>query len=802
MTDYNIKNVGKATVEKKFIRCDFSLNYNSFATKFAQEIASLPTGATKELSQAIATKKETKIDKNNFDVFETFFGKVKDAAEKEASAAPARGVKSGFSADEQEEAAKSGAMKQQDVESKDIKYQDKDSKPGIQTYSKKTGKEIGTITLGEAGETGEVVIVEAIEKIEAKFDFNGEKPKDEDRSTSGLFKITNPSNRNRIWDIDIDIKKGKEVDLPEHIYVKNLEPSDKKGDGEKKEDAPAAEESTTEESKKKKKKSTKSENAEKGVYSLEYKVKEVADPTIMVKEVISTQNNETESYSLTANQENVVLFTITVTNTADYELRNITVKKAIEEGFSNVSIKNASIGEAKEEEKKILWTIEKLDAKAEAKLSVTMSIKVENADEKKRSGKVDVEYFADKSVTGLEIDSFDAYSDNFVGMEVEQQDDNPDKFNCSVIFENRSDFQVQLVNLDIIDMNTKAKVCDVDAEDLPRIAATAKWQSVPWVSESKDDLEPEFQKTVEFFLLADRKVSTQGVISIDDIELAVAMLVGKLQYSLTKLESFREVPFTALLQIKNIGGASINDLTFEDIVPANFIPPKADDIGIYIVRPEVEGKVDKEFPAVEIKDDTDYGEEIKLDPSLIEITPNDQEPTVEHTIKINMTNLKESNSGMFIPGMIVRAKYPLKANRVAKDTKYTSNVKFIANTFPAGKPMEVIPEQIEIPVVHVRKKTIKGKEVRALPEAGTYEIILFLENQGTTDLENVKIKDVVPKAFEYTDQTMDCKAESQDGKDVLVWDIPKIEPNGGKIEIKYKLKGTGDYKASEAQFSL
>ena len=57
-------------------------------------------------------------------------------------------------------------------------------------------------------------------------------------------------------------------------------------------------------------------------------------------------------------------------------------------------------------------------------------------------------------------------------------------------------------------------------------------------------------------------------ITIDDIELAVAMMAGLLRYSKTSLPSFTRSSFDVLHQVKNTGGADLNELIVEDRIPA------------------------------------------------------------------------------------------------------------------------------------------------------------------------------------------------------------------------------------------
>ncbi|MHA1646147.1 MAG: hypothetical protein ACTSVL_01130, partial [Promethearchaeota archaeon] len=434
-------------------------------------------------------------------------------------------AKIGFNADQKEEIKQFEEFKIYSGESEKIQYEYR-SGDIIETYDSASGKKEGVISLGSNGAEGKLVMLELLEKIEYHYEFNAETDIEEDRKTSGVFKIKNPSDSDEIWEIKVTFKKNKDNDvgLDDEIYIKNLDPDEEK--------------------------------------ELEYDIEQFEEPALEISECISTINDEnTLSYTLSTGDENKVLFKLILKNLMDYPLKNVVIKKEILDGYSEIDILGSSLGSTDKDSEFIKWKIDTLSANAEAELKLNMSIQIEDSSSKIRSGKISAEYYLPyKSLSGIEIDKFDAYSNNFVGLLIEQQDDNPDAYDCSVMFMNESEFQVQIVNLDVINRETDEKVIDVDPNEIPVIAAGATWTSVQWETETDDGIEPMFNKIVEFFLISSRKVSTIGKIVIDDIELAVAAIAGKLDYSLEQIMSYRITPFDALLQVKNTGGADLNEI--------------------------------------------------------------------------------------------------------------------------------------------------------------------------------------------------------------------------------------------------
>jgi len=754
MTDYQIKDIGTAVVEKKTLSLDFNITADQFFARFGHLApANLPKDVIKEAINNNRT--EVKLGRKDQKPLDEFFKQVQST-----------GSRTGFSSSEASEQAEAEAMKSQSGSSRTIHYEDRDpSTSGIDTYDSKTGNKEGEIILGPKGAVGELVPIEIIEKIETHFEFNGEEDIEEDRKSSGLFKISNPSETDAIWDIDLTFKKDRPASIDDAIAIKNLDPGKEE--------------------------------------EIEYEIEEFEQPALKITEFISTQNNEElETYSLSTSEENRILFRITAKNTKDFDLLDAKVKKEIPEGYGNVDVLSSSTGSAEIVDGFVEWTIDNLAPEEEVTISLNMSIEVSSAEEKINTGKVFVEYSANKALTGIEFDKFDAYSNNLVGMEVYQEEDNPDMYECRVIFENESDFQMQLVNLDVKNALTNKERLDIDPNEIPPLASGARWESVVWETETEDGEEPKFFKTVEFFLISERKISTLCSITIDDIELAVALMAGKLDYSITSILSFRVSPFDVLHQVRNTGGADLNEVIIEDNLQAGYLPPEAENIELYVVRPP-EDYDHEGFNEEEDVDWEDLGEEIAIDPSFVEITPADDDSENSHLIRITLSELRDSAMGMFLPGMIIRAKYSINADKPARDTEFVSDVKYFGNTYPSGAPILIEPETFTIPVLHERKKLKKGKRVSAMATEGEYEIVLRLKNAGESVLTNVELRDVVPDNFEYGEESMETSSvDNLEGKDMLVWVIEEIAA-GETVEVTYKITGTGDdYKASEAQLSV
>jgi hypothetical protein len=632
----------------------------------------------------------------------------------------------GFGKDEMNEYKKSQDYKRQQMDSGDMNYESDE----IATIDRDSGKKEGVIKLAKGKDEGKLVPVKILEKSEIYLEHDGSESEKESKA-SGEFSIENVSSKDRLWDIDLTLKNIDSTDFEEDILsIYELAPGEK-------------EEKT-------------------------YEVKEKAAQHIDVAEFISTVNDpDTESYSLVLDQDNEIFYSIIVTNITNETLKNVEIIKVIPDLFERAKVLKGKAEEGDfDEGKGIKWVIEELKPKAEEKLELRLEVKVEDKDTKVRSGKIYVKYTAPISLSGLGIDKFDAYTNNAFYTGFSETDETPDKYECQFVFENKSEYLVRLVNADVYDINDEStKYVDVDPGEVSPLPEGAKWKSNIWEYQAEAGLEPVFKTKVQFFVIADHQISTEGIMEINDVELAVASIAGELSYDVEELASFRESTFKVLHKVENTGGASLNEVTITENIQDGFLPPEVADVLV-----------------------SRNGDEIDAGDS---ITINSAGVTVE------LKNLKDSVT--FEPGDVIEVTYPIVADKPAKTVIFTSDVLYQANTYPAGKPLEVRPEVIEIPVLHVRKRLIRGKEITGLAEEGSYEICLYVVNSGEFALKNYEVADKVPENFEYSGLSLEpIEVTKEEGSDVLKWKVEKIEA-GDRFEIKYRLSGTG--KPSDAQES-
>lgn len=732
---HDLGKYGSADVSPKKLTVSLKgMDWDKFKYKFVEEIGDLQDSTAALLQDAIKTGKDVKLKKES-DELDVFFSKVQERI--------VSGVPTGSEEAEKEKEA-------EEIEERGFD-KTKVATRATTTYDSKTGRKEGEVSLKDGKTDALLVPIVVQESVQSHFDHTGKEV--EDRVLSGNFKVKNPSTKDRLWDLEVTLKNIGDTSIDDaKVALQELD------EGQEQE--------------------TK--------YTI---TKKDLPQHLEIKEFISTLNDPAiESYALKLGEDQPIYFKIIAKNISDAQLTNIQINKDINQGFSNLEIVGTSSGEAKKNEDILAWTVQTLEAGAEATLEFRLTAHVDDMSVKVQSGIIKVNYTGSSSLSGVGIEKFSAYSNNRFFIEFAELEQEPDKFNCQLVFQNSSEFYEKLIDADVYDPEDDSKkYVDIDPTEIPELPAGAEWASIVWqYTTPEPQTEPQFRKKCDFFVMADNQISTMGLITIDQVEMAVASIDGKLAYDVTQLPSFRDTTFHVTHKLFNTGAAVLNEASFREIIPAHFAPPDPKEMKLTLSREGAEDKVD-----------------IPRDAMTIE--PDDQDETSSHTVTLALKDLiADKDIEGFKPDDMFTLWYPIMAVRPDATVVFNPDVLYQANTLPAGKPLEIRitgEAAITIPVMHVRRKYQKGKEIHHGATDGSYEIILFLKNTGQFNLENITVEDMVPENFEYSDMSIEPSIKHVEGEDVLTWKVDALAPDQ-EWNVTFKINGSGEYKPKDAQFAM
>jgi len=404
------------------------------------------------------------------------------------------------------------ALKRTDMDEGKVKLVDRDSAtPVIETYDEDTGELEGSILLKNGNREGLLALVKIIEDVEVKQDHDANV---KSFSFGGKISIENPSKTDRLWDIDVALDnigstnlKSKEISIRElgTEYPDNVETKEFQLKKEVQNlflvkefisTLPNADDflninDIERELLKLKDKSSKPTK----------KVAATIPPTADDEDEEEEEDEEgdnwedggvaveggLETFGISIDKENTVTFAIALRNMFDKAVSDIEVIKTIPEDFTDPVIRDTTEGRAQIEGDKIIWKIDKLRPEYTVLLKFTCNIMV-NDIARRRTGEIDVSYKAAASFAeGLAIDKFDAYTRNKFYIDTLERDEEPNIWDNKLIFDNSSEFIVQLFNADVYSPDDESrKFVDIDPKDVPMLPSRAQWHSVKWQYESED----------------------------------------------------------------------------------------------------------------------------------------------------------------------------------------------------------------------------------------------------------------------------------------------------------------------------
>ena len=706
----------------------------------------------------------------------------------------------GYDATEAEEEIIAEALKRKDMDRGLVELIDRDtSTPVIETYDGDTGELEGSIVLKNGNREGLLALVKIIETVDVEQDHD---VNIKSFAHSGKFNIENSSKVDRLWDIDVSLEnigstdlKSKDIsirelgtespdnvdsrefkitkDIKNLLLVKEFINTNPNAD-----DVLNINDIEKELLKLKDKKSGVSSKPAKPAKP----AKPPKEPEAEEEEEEEEITGETwgdggtlveaglESFGISIDKENVVHFAIVLRSMFDKPVSNIKVVKNILDDFTNPVIVDTTEGRANIEGNQIVWTIDKLAPEYTVMLKFTCNIKVTDIT-KRRTGTIEVTYKSASSFAeGLDIGKFDAYTRNKFYIDTVERDEEPGIFDCKLVFDNSSEFIIQLFNADIYSPEDESKkFVDIDPNDVPLLPSGAQWHSTKWEFESEEY--PTFRKKLEFRVMPDFQTIVNGTVALSDVILEIGSITGVMSYNLTEVPTYRTKDVIATIKVVNNGSAPLNEVTLVQLTfSEEYQPPKADEIKL-------------------VWD----GEEVEVTAAAVSFENNE--------FKIDLRDLKDSSTGMFKPESTMEFKYPIHCVNPARESTFESEITYLANTFPISQELEFKPEVPIVEAMHIRRKFRIGKEVVPIGDLGNYRIILTLENIGESKLSNLIILDKVPDSFEYGTYSMTPEITDEVGQDTLKWDIDVLEI-GDHLEITYEITGTGKYSPSDAQLAL
>ena len=566
------------------------------------------------------------------------------------------------------------------------------------------------------------------------------------QSVEGSLDLRNPSDKDRLWDLDIYLEGNDHTDLDSHVKMRELEAGSEE--------------------------------------SFNYSVK--GPQMLKISEIIDThpEREQKPSASLSHSAEAVsVSVNLTLENTSNCVLNNVTVTKEIPPQFTYDE------GEAYAVEgSNLVWNVGSLSAGSSISLDLSASVVADDVGSFD-AGVTTATYDADATLSGLNFVEVDSCAKCFSYMNA-NEGERPDTWSCQAVFENKSSFAVDLVLLRVNVAGEDEPLFDI--ADVPEdVRPSGRWESDEKQVDSRD--QPNFSQELTYSVIPKAVRSTSGTLTMEPTVLTVLEAEVSKAMDLAVLKSYREADVNVELKVNNTGSAAINLMRITDDVPGLFTNPNPESIRIDIDGDELLPDMYK----VEVKDGVSIEE--------THISPDGPGSTLRITVGTKGPIGLEENSTLRVSYKLHAPDPSPENNLVAAPVRVDFSAEKTGPITTRGA--EEVPT---LRVSHKRRKFNTGKQVFPAGGAGRYEVLVMFHNQSDTALEGLTIHDIIPHGFELKSTRIDSSMgnthdtahaeEVHDQGTKAVWDIGVIE-KGERIEIMYEILGDSDaeYDVKSAQ---
>jgi len=507
---------------------------------------------------------------------------------------------------------------------------------------------------------------------------------------------------------------------------------------------------------------------------------------LLLKESIDTEPNRDKESSLSlvfSNNPQEIEINVEIENISPVPLYDVEVKRAVPASFILPDDRVYSV-----EDESVIWDIGRLNIGESRTLSLSAQV-LTDAIEKIRAGVCSATYSAEATVSRARFDRVHGSGRQFSYVTA-IEDDRPEVWHCTCVFENKSSFVVALSGATVRLAGRDEPILDVSdiRQDVP---PEGRWDSMVKRVESED--QPSFTQEVRFSILPRVSVHSSGTVELKEQQLTVLDAILQKRYDKSRIKSYVSSDIETAVMFENTGSSIINVVRILDDIPGIFEAPSMEQVTI-----EIDGS--------ELSDDQ-YRIEVVNGVQLEEkhISPDSE----GHGMRVTVGT--SAPLGLQ-PGKTLIIRYPLHAPDPSPRNKMLAapiRVDFSSERFGpvATRSVERPPK---ISVVHRRRNISTGKEVFPGGAPGRYEILLMFHNNSDSALEDLALHDVVPGTFTIEGSTIRSdkegerdasmtKESAREGNQVT-WAIGRIQQDE-RVEVLYSIQGDpeAEYKVTDAQ---
>ncbi|MFX0006830.1 MAG: hypothetical protein ACFFAV_08885, partial [Candidatus Hermodarchaeota archaeon] len=504
-----------------------------------------------------------------------------------------------------------------------------------------------------------------------------------------------------------------------------------------------------------------------------------------------SRGDNKKHHLLLLGQENKVKFKLDIANVSNSILENIKFKKLFVTNFYDFQFECSKSNEFRIVKNTVECNINSLNPGEKATVHITAHI-FPKKNENIKTGKVELTYnLTSKVLSGVKINHFSAYSHAMHAIEKTEKHDAPNHWECSLLFENHSDFKLKLNSILVYDKNKSTKFLDINFNTDGTTVINPRGIYKTQVFGLIDEKEPMFSRKVDYSVGYRTESNSMITERFDDSIFKLVKILVKKKLPEEEIKSFEEATLNSEIIINNQGTVPINGLRIVENIPEDFLPPQNTS----------DFKLSNSSGKIDINDIN------------INSIPYDEDHSHKHTFEISI-NL-ETNTGKSIINSedYLEFKYPLRAISPDYQKDYDFNTKVYAYYPMYEKSGLEVPsghyilmndllnkDTTSLKISHIRRKLMIGKQIFPGRSNDEFAIYIVAKNGSNIKLNNVDITDAFPSSFELISSNLEHKINKSknNGEQKISFKIDSIPPYQEK-EIMYYLKNVSGKDVSQSE---
>jgi hypothetical protein len=525
--------------------------------------------------------------------------------------------------------------------------------------------------------------------------------------------------------------------------------------------------------------------------NIENQVEDIKSSSSVDDEYFSSEGKVKNSLLLLG-RENVVKFTISIENVSQSYLEKIKFKKVLAENFYDLEFISSVGKDFKIARNSIECSINNLKPGEKSEIAIIAKIfpkKKENI----KTGRFELTFnLSEKVISGVKINNFSGYSHAMHAIKKSEKNYAPNHWQCSLIFENHSDFKIKLKSILIYNKSKTKKILEQDFSESSDAVILPRGKYTSEYFDFIDEKEPIFTRKVEYTVEYKTESNSTIFSKYGESTFKVTHVLIKKKLSEGEIKSFEEAKINSRIIINNEGTIPIKGLVVSETIPEDFLPP----------RDKSEYKLYRSSGALELED---------LD---LKVSPDDDDPSHEHIIELTINLINYRLDSVIEVEDFLEIKYPLKAITPDYKKAYDFPLK-VYSYYPKYKEFRdkndffIIMDDISkmdksaIKISHKRRKVMVGKEIFPGRSSNEFAIYIVAKNGSNIKLSDVSITDTFPDSFELISSNFDHKVikSKKNGEQKISFTIDTILPFQEK-EIMYYLKNISSSSSDVNQSEL